>query len=87
MSFSISSARQPSPIQEHRWAQVLGRLLAWPRAAHGNPSQAPRHAEEAIEILSDTDSSPDMRDWAEQYLCGMTPADMQSYLQGRRSQS
>jgi hypothetical protein len=39
--------------------------------------------DEAIAILRDGASSPDLREWAERFLCGMTTANAATYLDRR----
>ena len=62
---------------------IVKRMVAKFRA----PAQSPRHTVEAIETLSNCSGNPDMRDWAERYLCGMVDGDARSYLASRKWQS
>jgi len=41
----------------------------------------------AIAVLRDQDASPDLRDWAERYLCGLAEADPSKYFDDHKWQS
>lgn len=43
----------------------------------------PELTDEAITILQATSSPPDLREWAERYLCRMTSASQTSFLEQR----
>ena len=66
-----------------RFSALVMRLLA---KLHARCETASRR-DEAITILSDETSCPDLRDWAERHLCGMADLDARKYLEPHRWQS
>jgi hypothetical protein len=40
----------------------------------------------AIAVLGDNDAGPDLKDWAERYLCGLAGRDPAKYLENRKWQ-
>ena len=76
-----ASALNSFPIPDVR--KILAQLLAMLRP---NFNSAQRTAE-AIGTLRDPSASPDQRDWAERYLCGMLDGDARRYCESRRWQS
>jgi hypothetical protein len=64
----------------HRYVSLKVELLL--RPANGDAARA-----KAIAALESATATPDLRDWAERYLCGLAGQDPAEYLERRKWQS
>ena len=87
MTITMTSVPERTYSSVPRIADMLKRLSNAMLAKFQSSSESSCRTREAIEILSSGNASPDMRDWAERYLCGFAQADKAQFFENRRWQS
>lgn len=87
MTVTIATVSERLSVPNHHIVRMLKSLATGIFTKLHTSSEASRKTEEAIEILRNGHSSPDNRDWAERYLCGLVDADSTLYFERRRWQS
>ncbi len=87
MTMTMTSVPERTNSSIRQLADMLKHLRIGMLAKFQNSSEVSCRIREAIEILSSGNASPDMRDWAERYLCGFAPADKAQFFENRRWQS
>ena len=87
MTMTMTSVPERTNSSIRQLADILKCLMIGMLAKFQNSSEVSCRTREAIEILGSGNASPDMRDWAERYLCGFAPADKAQFFESRRWQS
>jgi len=87
MDITITSLQQQVVKSLNEIGAAIAPSLPWLRERLlGHSAQIFQHVD-AIALLNDPTASPDLRDWAERFLCGMTRSDAATYRRRRDFQS
>ena len=87
MTMTMTTVPEGTNSAIRQIAFMLNHLRVGMLAKFHNSSEVSCRTREAIEILGSGNASPDMRDWAERYLCGFAQADKAQFFENRRWQS
>ena len=87
MTMTMTTVSEGTNSSIPQIARMFSRLRIGIFAKFQNSSEVSCRTREAIEILGSGNASPDLRDWAERYLCGFAQADKAQFFEGRRWQS
>ena len=87
MTMTITSVPERTNSSIRQIAGMLKRLRIGMLTKFQSSTEVSCRSREAIEILRSGNASPDMRDWAERYLCGFAQADKAQFFENRRWQS
>jgi hypothetical protein len=87
MTMTMTSVPERTNSSIRPLANMLKRLRIGMLEKFQNSSEVSCRTKEAIEILGSRNASPDMREWAERYLCGFAQADKAQFFESRQWQS